>query len=136
MPCKMHPTSNGCRLATSEDEIDILDASGPCQPFSKMRNGGFSKQPEEHDEYGTTFAAMGSVLSVVRRVLPKVFVSEQVQGFGKTAKHGLGESPKSTFVREVLGIVGRDGRPHFENCIAVTLDSSDFVKSSRPRFTQ
>ncbi len=99
-----------------------------------MTNGGFSKPPQEHKEYPALFGFSGSVLSIVRKVLPKFFISEQVIGFGKSFKEAPQSSPKSEFVQEVLGITDAEGAYHFEHCMAIESDSKDFVDGSRPRF--
>jgi hypothetical protein len=117
-----------------EGEIDILDASGPCQPFSAMRNSGFSKPAEQHDLYGVTFADAGSIISACKLLKPMIFMSEQVIGFGKSEKDNKMSSPKSDFIAEVMSIPGEEGLAHFKHCISITLDAKSFINTDRPRF--
>ena len=68
--------------------------------------------------------------------MPRVFLAEQVMGFGKSFKKEASDwTPKGDFVSEVLAITDRSGEtPHFTNCLAITLDSKEFVTAHRPRF--
>jgi hypothetical protein len=132
LPCKIHPSGEGCELPV---DVDVLDASGPCQPYSALRNSGFATAPEKHPLYKTTFGKTGSVISVCRKTLPRVFISEQVEGFAKESKENPGMSPKTEFVSEVLGITRPDGTAHFTNCLTVKQDAAKFVRTARPRLS-
>jgi hypothetical protein len=134
LPCKNHPDGQGCCLPKA-GEVDVLDVSGPCQPFTNMTRSGFSKTPQEHRSYNTTFGESGSVCSVVQAVLPKIFISEQVLGFAKPfVKDEPQTSPKAEFISKIMGTVNSQGNHHFENCMAINLDSKEFIDCNRPRF--
>jgi hypothetical protein len=131
-PCARHPDqSSGCPLP---DSVDVLFGSGPCQPYSQLRRSGNATKVTAHDGYHATFGSDGSIISVCRRVLPRIFLTEQVLGFGTPYTKGVPDiTPKSEFVSEVMGIVNGSGNHHFAKCICVQLDSGDFLTCGRPR---
>ncbi len=115
-------------------EVDLYFASGPCQPFTVMRRGqGRDAIPSEHHRgYDATFGNDYSILGVLRRVLPHVFCSEQVYGFGQEPKDGS-PSPKDTFIQMVMGIERVPGTAHFDAATCLSIDSTVFVEGSRGR---
>ena len=133
--CRCHPQngSAGCHLPA---DVDILVGSGPCQPYSALRQGvnANTKPIMEHHGYDTTFGKQGSLVSIVRRVLPKVYISEQVMGFGNPYDKKFPEvCPKHDFVDTIMQITGRDGEEHFKKCIVLKLDSKLMLEAGRPR---
>ena len=92
---------------------------------------GSGVAPTKHKDYGTTFDEKGSVLSIVREILPGAFVSEQVHGFERKPQSGA--SPKELFMDKVLEIVGTDGNPHFVAGTCLRVNSDCWSEGSRPR---
>jgi hypothetical protein len=118
----------------SPHEVDVYVACAPCQPYSDLRSHGGSVQ--DHPGYGVCFAEYGSVLSHVRTLLPSVFLTEQVKGFGRPrkSKAGTGPSPQDAFIAAMLEIKRADGSEHFSSYMTMPMDSGKFVEGSRPRF--
>ena len=113
--------------------VDLLWASGACQPCSAMRRGVNSVSPEKHEGWSVTFGETDSVLDTVRRLQPNVFGSEQVLGFLVPYK-GRDGSPKDDFMHAVMS-VKRDGTDdaHFVAAACMKLDSGCFIQGARPR---
>ena len=129
-PCSIHPSSESCTMAP-DGSVDVYIACAPCQPYSGLRAD--DTPVHEHIGFGVLFGREGSVLSQVRRLLPLVFVTEQVTRFNVCPK-GASESPKDAFVREALAITRPDGSPHFSSYVMFCMDSGLFLEGSRPRF--
>jgi site-specific DNA-cytosine methylase len=91
------------------DNIDVLVAGPPCQPFSRQREFSgrtprTSKQCEGHPDYPLT---MEFVPQAIKRFSPHVWVVEQVTNFGDTAANG--EPYINTFVANVIKAGFRGG---------------------------
>ena len=119
MPCDRHPDRDSCKL----ESPDIFCACAPCQPYSVQRRTGPSSA-EAHADYKTLWGEEGSVLSMVQRLLPKIFVSENVMGF---------EGRKQELINQVFAIKNRAGEQHFTTGGCIKLDAKDWVTCSRPR---
>ena len=131
-PCKIHPESDSCKLP-AEGVVDVLVACAPCQPYTKLRNGCGVADCRDHPGYSVMFSETGSVISLTGKILPAVFISEQVRGFDKPYDKNSTTSPKTDFVDQVMGIRRRSGALHFSAWACAAMDSKMFVHGSRPR---
>jgi len=128
-PCRVHDDSKGCTLPSA---VDSMWASGPCQPYTKLRNG-CGPEPEGHGGYNATFGEEGSIISIAKKLRPSFLFSEQVLGFGTRSKDS-GISPMDKFCAELMDIEKPDGTPHFGGHLSLQIDSNLFVKTRRPRY--
>ena len=132
MPCRRHLERHECSLLEA-GAVDILWGSGPCQPFSRMRQSG-TKDTQEHPGYSATFGKDGSLVSLAERLRPAAFLAERVLGFAvSSSKAAPHSTPKDDFVDRVMSICGSDGKALFGCHACIKLDSKDFVDGSRPR---
>ena len=132
MQCLNHKDGPGCNLPA--EPVDVLVASGSCQPYSAMRRGASIRNVsvQNHPGYGVTFNASDSIVSAVGVLLPRAFISEQVMGFG-TVDKSTGLSPKSDFIQAIMGTTDSNGNPHFTKCLSMKMDAAMFLEVSRPR---
>ena len=98
-----------------------------------MRAGCLGPTVKDHPLFNVMFGDSDSVMSILRRTRPSVFMSEQVSGFSKPWQKGSDHSPKSDLVEEVMCIQRPDGSQHFKASAVLSLNSSTFVRGSRPR---
>jgi hypothetical protein len=132
MPCRRHPRRESCSLPAPMT-IDILVASGTCQPFSALKNGCGPSDCRNHKTYGVTFDTIGSVISQNERLLPGISVSEQVKGFLIPYDKGQLESPDSDYVKRMNDICRPDGTKHFVAHRKLIVDSDVFMDPTRYR---
>jgi hypothetical protein len=133
--CQLHKNdenhiAGGCAVREPE-ETDIFVACSPCQPYSALRSHGVDA--ESHNGYAVMFADSGSVISHCEKLLPSVFISEQVLGFQTPRKSSNNESPLETFVNRISNIKRSSGEMHFVAYVKMTVDSDTFIEGSRPR---
>ena len=76
-----------------------------------------------------------ALISWIRRVLPKVLVSEQVAAFNRTRKDGIykNKAPLNIFVERVQAIVGPDGNMWYTGVCVVNSCPSPWLDARRPR---
>jgi hypothetical protein len=132
--CLRHPcVEDGCRLPEPLT-THMLVGSGPCQPYSQMRNGCGPANVRDHGGYEATFGDHGSVLSITKTVLPHVSMSEQVIKFDAAFEKDGSHSPKDEYMDQMRAIERPNGLKHFAAGMAVKLDSSLFVEGNRGRW--
>ncbi len=109
--------------------------SAPCQPFTGFTNKSDRVDCRNHKGYDALFGEVGSVLSLVGKVLPHWFLSEQVINFSKPySGTNSSYSPKDKYMEDMKAITNSKHQPHFTGHVAVKLDSDKFVEGSRPRW--
>lgn len=136
--CKLHKGAHRGRCALPErGSTDISLCCGPCQAFSSQRrDDGLA---EDHPLHAVTMEDLvdgNSLIPWIRRVLPKVLVSEQVAAFKKTRKEGIykDKTPLKVFLERVQGIVGLDGKQWFTGVCVVNSCPSPWLDARRPRW--
>lgn len=127
--CKLHgDRDSGCFVQRG---VDLLVGCSPCQPFSKMRHNK-GRTCTDHKFFAVTFGEEGSLISLVSKVLPKIFMVEQVFAFNDNFRD-LEGTPLSKFMTSVLSITNESGEPHFTGHTALHLDSSVWIDAARGR---
>ena len=134
-PCWNHPESrSGCKFPPP-GHTDICWGSGPCQPVSQQRRNTNVQLGEEHPGYSALFGDSGSIISCVRRLLPKIFITENVVGFAHKQKYGIYQlqTPLDHFIKKMYQIYDGKGRQWFVAHICLATDASIWIFANRPR---
>ena len=107
-PCKQHPERASCKLPEPMS-VDLCEGCGPCQPYSRWRSNHKACTAKEHALHRVTFGAVGSILSTVEVVQPRMFISEQVEGFEKPYADATVESltPLWSMVSRPINMIPR-----------------------------
>ncbi len=71
-PCKIHSGERDTCSLPPRGTVDIVVGSGPCEPFSALRNGAGSRNTAalNHAGYNVSFGETGSLISVVKSLCP------------------------------------------------------------------
>ena len=123
-----------CRLPPP-GVVDFLPASGPCQPWSRQRRN--LRLPEEHELHASVMSSSRGLVGLVKRLLPKVFSTENVMTFNHRRQRGryAEVSPMEAFTdaiyRETQASNG--GEPWYVAHATLQTDSIAWVDSRRPR---
>ena len=133
-PCLCHPHAATCP-PPPPGYIDILWGSGPCQFVSQQRRN--STLPEHHKGFDALFGRIGSILSNVAKLLPKLFITENVAGFGHKQKKGIFKdiTPLYFFVGKMFEIM-HEGRRHFAAHLPLACDPGMWLRAKRPRIAR
>ena len=110
--------------------VDFYTACAPCQPYSTMRVTG--PEMDSHSGYNALFGITSSVMSQIAKLLPTLFLLEQVLGFERE-KANHERTPKDEFIARVLEITRPGGEQHFVAYVMFRMDSGIFIHGSRPR---
>ena len=125
--------AGGCSLP-QPGKTDIAVAMGPCQAFTLQSRSSLA--PEDHKSHGVVMDRnSNSLLGWVARVLPLYYITEQVEGFGKTRAQGRysNTSPLIEFVRSMFLIKGPDGKSWFGDVAILKTCCSVWIEARRPR---
>jgi hypothetical protein len=131
-PCQLHANEDSCKLPEPLD-IDLLVASSTCQPYSLLRQGCGPSDPRKHKTFYVSFGDENSVMSLNKRVLPAVSLSENVTNMRSPYNKATVENGADDFVSRMMEIQRSDGSQHFAACATFTLDSHTFVEGTRER---
>ncbi len=78
-----------------------------------------------HKGFSVTFGKQGSITSILQRLQPRIYISEQVPGFATPYDKRDSASPKTDFVRDVMSPADDQGTPLFTKGLVFKLPSSN-----------